>query len=393
MNHSAAIGVDNRPFQTHGTSIIVSLVRTLWPTVGAGILAMVVLGGLALDNDTKAGGPEGMPAASEVNNSASGKRPECAASVAIRLVGESNAGNPSSTNDGAVRGTEVDKAVPNPGGSQPPARALKTAMEYDTFTILIRLADEDKPSGSFLTDRFGVHPREAEKVVLNPVLSPLPESTPEAIMKCDTSSIRILPAAGSNEGDSPVATHLAMRSEDVEKAVPNSGMNQVPGSASEVIRAPEPLVSLDSGPVRSLKADIRCSPGDVPENIARAKFAEAAAIPEPANRDWLPFTYCWEAPSLCYGPLYFEETNLERYGYGPRYLRLFQPVLSAGHFFGTLPILPYEIAVQPPGDRKYTLGHYRPGSPAPYQLSRPPVRPLAGVAEAGVVTGLFFVIP
>ena len=58
---------------------------------------------------------------------------------------------------------------------------------------------------------------------------------------------------------------------------------------------------------------------------------------------------------LFYQPLYFEEANLERFGYSPRGLRLVHPLLSAGNFFLTIPLLPYKVASQPPRQETYAL--------------------------------------
>ncbi len=51
------------------------------------------------------------------------------------------------------------------------------------------------------------------------------------------------------------------------------------------------------------------------------------AIPEPTfapppnrrttGQPWSSTGYCWQSPAFCYSPLYFEQTNLERYGTGP----------------------------------------------------------------------------
>jgi hypothetical protein len=68
--------------------------------------------------------------------------------------------------------------------------------------------------------------------------------------------------------------------------------------------------------------------------------------------------------------------------------------VSAGHFFTTVPALPYKMAVDCPGECDYTLGHYRPGSCPPRQFhccSR--VSGLGAFSEAGVLTGMIFLIP
>jgi hypothetical protein len=95
-------------------------------------------------------------------------------------------------------------------------------------------------------------------------------------------------------------------------------------------------------------------------------------------------SYTWAAPALYHNPLYFEQVNLERYGQGPH--RLIQPAYSAAHFFVTIAQLPYHLGAEPPREHVYVLGHYRPGSCAPYQYHRP--RPSwRGLIYQGVATG------
>jgi hypothetical protein len=70
-----------------------------------------------------------------------------------------------------------------------------------------------------------------------------------------------------------------------------------------------------------------------------------------------------------------------------------QPAASAAHFFGTIPLLPYCMAVDCPGECIYALGHYRPGNCNPKRYIWPPCSPRAILAEGGVWTGLVFLIP
>ena len=53
-------------------------------------------------------------------------------------------------------------------------------------------------------------------------------------------------------------------------------------------------------------------------------------VAEPTEHcDDLAYTYYWQASAFCCGPLYFEEPNLERYGYTHGIL---QPIISGAHF-------------------------------------------------------------
>ena len=181
--------------------------------------------------------------------------------------------------------------------------------------------------------------------------------------------------------------------------------------AVEVLPAPQPSAGASRDPLAQLLAgneargvgqlsvDIRPRDvregkpaGEMPTNVGAAALARQIRLTGTCRRDWPSMCFHWEASAICHQPLYFEETNLERYGYSPRGLRLFQPVLSAGNFFLTVPLLPYKMAVQPPREGIYTLGQYRPGSPAPYRINRLPFSFKGVMAEAAVITGLILLI-
>jgi hypothetical protein len=142
-------------------------------------------------------------------------------------------------------------------------------------------------------------------------------------------------------------------------------------------------------PITAVGTNIGVKPGanERPEDVGSVCHpARAEAAYTMTARAWAPVCYCWEAPALCYGPLYFEETNLERHGYSQMYLRGVQPLVSSAHFFGTVSVLPYLLVAEPPRECVYTLGEYRPGSCVPFQWNYPyfsPGRPLAGPAWWG----------
>lgn len=110
-----------------------------------------------------------------------------------------------------------------------------------------------------------------------------------------------------------------------------------------------------------------------------------------AERCWPEVVYMWKASALCHKPLYFENVQLERYGHswGP----CLQPIMSGVHFFGRLPVLPYCMGLKAPNECEYVLGHYRPGSCAPYLIEPIPFTFRAAAWEAAAVTGGIFVIP
>lgn len=108
-------------------------------------------------------------------------------------------------------------------------------------------------------------------------------------------------------------------------------------------------------------------------------------------RQWEPIVFTWKASGLCHKPLYFEQVAVERYGHtmGP----ILQHLAAGAHFYLTIPILPYKMGLEPPDECIYPLGHYRPGSCAPWILDPIPLSVRAGLAEGGIWTGMVFLIP
>jgi hypothetical protein len=109
------------------------------------------------------------------------------------------------------------------------------------------------------------------------------------------------------------------------------------------------------------------------------------------GRDWPITTYTWKASALCYKPLYFEQSHMERHGHswGP----VLDPVISGAHFFATIPLLPYKMGVETPCECIYPLGHYRPGSCAPRYIEPLPVSIRGAALQAGAITGLSGILP
>jgi hypothetical protein len=99
----------------------------------------------------------------------------------------------------------------------------------------------------------------------------------------------------------------------------------------------------------------------------------------------------WKASALCHKPLYFEQESLERYGHttGP----VSEPFVAGAHFFVNIAALPYWMGINPPNECQYALGHYRPGSCAPWMIDPIPLSARGALYEAGAVTGAILLFP
>jgi hypothetical protein len=171
-------------------------------------------------------------------------------------------------------------------------------------------------------------------------------------------------------------------------APPRSGTRQ--DSAAGVFRR-----ELAAKPISLVSIDITPASGDFPGEVRLPSdpTGDAPPIDSMATRGWAHSGYSWEATGLYHRPLYFEQPNLERYGYAPTRSRTGQSILAGAHFFGSVLILPYRLGAEPINDAVYTLGHYRPGSCVPYRFVRPPLDWKAGALETVTIVGLIFAIP
>lgn len=145
-------------------------------------------------------------------------------------------------------------------------------------------------------------------------------------------------------------------------------------------------------PLSASSTSIALPTGALPKNVA----AECALENSPTGDlrlvgGWRNTEFHWSATCMHHQPLYFEEINVERYGYTVSYC--LQPLISAGRFFATIPALPYKMMIDRPCDCVYTLGHYRPGSCAPRRASHLPLKLGATAVECGWIAGLILLVP
>jgi hypothetical protein len=139
-----------------------------------------------------------------------------------------------------------------------------------------------------------------------------------------------------------------------------------------------------------------CKPGmsDDPNILNCPECPEEVALNSPEfqlsfpTRTFPALDYRWEATNVWHYPLYFEDTELERYGHSRPFF--IQPVFSAARFGAQFLLLPYRASLLPPWKQDYELGHYRPGRCVPYRYEVLPWNRTAAVWQAGVTTGAYF---
>ncbi|MGL4512905.1 MAG: hypothetical protein ACRCT8_07415 [Lacipirellulaceae bacterium] len=144
-------------------------------------------------------------------------------------------------------------------------------------------------------------------------------------------------------------------------------------------------------PIGEIDVDISIGAGQTPQNHAAEHGVGAAPTGAAALRVWPVQAKAWSAANSRHHPLYFEQVNAERYGYGCR--PCLQPVASTAHFCASAVALPYQLAADCPRACVYTLGHYRPGDCAPRQAHYWPCSVKGGAAQALTVVGLVALIP
>lgn len=118
-------------------------------------------------------------------------------------------------------------------------------------------------------------------------------------------------------------------------------------------------------PISVVRASIQTATGPLPPDYAAAKMAAQGPGPYHGlgyQRGFTPMGFGWDAPAVCYKPLFFEDINVERYGihYG-----FFETVISTGRFSKNTILLPYHILIQPMCEQIYTLGYERPSNCVP----------------------------
>lgn len=169
-----------------------------------------------------------------------------------------------------------------------------------------------------------------------------------------------------------------------------------PRPADAVLGRPLREIGLNGAPAPEVAAkSLRLRP----ENRIASVWSDGGVPPQaagaPAQR-FGPSAFAWAAPAVYHRPLLFEQPNLERYGHHHaigKHDVLTPSLVSAAHFFGASPAIPYWMGAYGACEHRYTLGSYRPGSCNPHQLVLPRASLRGVAAQAAATTGMAYLIP
>lgn len=127
-----------------------------------------------------------------------------------------------------------------------------------------------------------------------------------------------------------------------------------------------------------------------PERIEFPKENEYLTKEPFAHRVYPPLTEVVEPYFVTHRRLYYEQKNLERYGWD---LGFVSPFVSAAKFYWDVAWLPYHMGVDPLRRYDTSAGQCLPGDPVPLLLYPPHYSVTGAILEAGAIVALFAIFP
>lgn len=192
-------------------------------------------------------------------------------------------------------------------------------------------------------------------------------------------------------------TRLIEKPAEVSTDDPDEKSEERKESDERIRRLRQPPPSTGEGPVepekdpRKLKKISEISPFGPPPDEGELP-AEVGLGDEKYTGRIIPHMhFAWEASNNFYNPLYFEDLGLERYGH--TYPFVLQPAASIAKFSAQFALLPYQMTINPVRKQMYPLGYHLSGDYVPYLWYPIPWNTTAAAVEAGVITGLVFLLP
>lgn len=247
--------------------------------------------------------------------------------------------------------------------------------------VIWHSADGSRPAPSPYTP---INPPSSEPAAMPPATAPM---APVAPMVTPPNVRSVL-----DEPRPPMPVVPAMAMQKVPPTTTSEGrLNEENPEYQIQLEPPGPdrLFQLESE--RSLQEHMRQEARQRP-TLERILFPEEPQLAkEPFTpRAFPPFQEIVEANYVCYGRLYFEEKNSERYGWD---LGIVQPFVSAGAFYLDVLTLPYHLGTEPCRRYECSAGYCQPGDPVPYLLYPPELSVTGAVLEAGAIVAILAIFP
>src|SRR5689334_14198517 len=100
-----------------------------------------------------------------------------------------------------------------------------------------------------------------------------------------------------------------------QPANPNQEVQPLPVPPGAAAEPKSPCAAIESRPLNQLGINIAHPTGNLPTDLAAPCWTDINQGDTGAPRCWTTYAYNWDATCFYHNPLYFEEANLERYGY------------------------------------------------------------------------------
>ncbi len=158
--------------------------------------------------------------------------------------------------------------------------------------------------------------------------------------------------------------------------------------ASRMNVNPANLFRLESEAALLARLKREATSGPSPKWLDPPKDASLSELPM-AARCWPP-RVAYEVPGfVCYGRLYFEQINAERYGNS---IGCLQPLLSIALFYKDVFFLPYHLGTDPCRHYECDAGYALPGDCVPLLCYKPEWSRTGALLQAAAITGIVLVL-
>ncbi len=261
---------------------------------------------------------------------------------------------------------------------QKPANAL-SASGTDTSHEVVQ-ASATAPPVPVLPDSTAAQPSFLPPVNRTPELPPLPEPVPTL-----SAPVTVNQTGDRNETQESTSNKQPTPNTQEFQSTPN---RPIPSPAAIFIMYDDQ--ALEQAVVQSMRIEN-------PKLQANTRFPDTRPVVAPGTpyvpktATYPPRSELFEANYVVYRRLHFEEKNTERAGWD---LGIIQPFVSTAYFYRDTLLWPNSFMVSLfRGTWDTSAGKCQPGCPTPYYLYPPGLTISGTMFEAGLITGLAFIIP